>query len=222
MRTRRTLAAIAVVGAVIALGACGAGSPAGADGTTKLSFFSWDTQKTMAPIIAGFEKANPKIKVEFSTAPPVAQYISTLQTRILSGTAADVFSIAAENKTNLIDGGLVKDLTDKPFMSGIASFNKAAYSAKDRDYGMSTSSWGGGVLYNKDLLAKVGVTKPPATWEGFLALCAQLKDAKITPYLESVQGGRRWHGRLRGFWRSGQGSGRRATEPSQRRACRHP
>ncbi|HEY8720369.1 ABC transporter substrate-binding protein [Pengzhenrongella sp.] len=189
MRIRRTVAALAVVCSAVALTAC-SGSPSqpGAGKDTTLSFFSWDNEKTMKPIIAGFEKDNPNIKVKFSNAPPVAEYISTLQTRVLSGTAADVFSIAAENKTNLIGGKLVVDLTNETFMSGITDFNKAAYSADDHVYGMSTSTWGAGVLYNKDLLAKVGVKAPPKTWDEFLALCKTLKAAKITPYLESVQG----------------------------------
>ena len=51
-----------------------------------------------------------------------------------------------------------------------------------------SSSWGGGILYNKDLLAKVGFSKPPQTWDEFLALCHKLKDAGITPFLEATDG----------------------------------
>ncbi len=107
----------------------------------------------MAPIITEFEKQNPGISVEFSSAPPVAEYISTLQSRILSGTAADVFVIAAENKTNLIDNGAVVDLTDEPFMANLNQFNKDTYGKDGRSYGASISSWGGGIMYNKKLLA---------------------------------------------------------------------
>jgi raffinose/stachyose/melibiose transport system substrate-binding protein len=142
----------------------------------------------MKPVIDGFTAQNPGVRVEFSTAPPVAEYIATLQTRILSGTAADVFFIAAENKTNLIENHAVVDLTDEPFMAGVAPFNKQTYSGGGRVYGMSLASWGAGVLFNKELLAKVGATDVPATWDEFLALCTRLKDAGITPYLEPVQG----------------------------------
>ena len=189
MNKTKTLAASIAVASVVALSACsgpGSGS-SGGDGSTTLSFFSWDGEEIMNPIIDAFEEENPDITIEYSTAPPVAEYISTLQTRVLSGTAADVFVIAAENKTNLIESESVVDLTGEPFMANIGEFNKQTYSADGNVYGMSVSSWGGGIMYNKELLAEVGAEAPPETWEEFLALCAQLQDAGITPYLESVQ-----------------------------------
>ena len=142
----------------------------------------------MAPIIDEFEKQNPGITVEFSSAPPVAEYISTLQARILSGTAADVFAIAAENKTNLIDNGAVVDLTDEPFMANLTQFNKDTYGKDGRTFGASISSWGGGIVYNKKLLAKAGVEEFPKSWDEFLALSSKLKDQGVKyPFLESVQ-----------------------------------
>ena len=189
MRTRRVLAAaVAVLGVVVLLATRARGSSSGPADNTTLTFFSWDNEKDMKPVIDGFTAQNPGVRVEFSTAPPVAEYIATLQTRILSGTAADVFFIAAENKTNLIENHAVADLTDEPFMAAVAPFNKQTYSGGGRVYGMSVASWGAGVLFNKELLAKVGATDVPATWDEFLALCTRLKDAGITPYLEPVQG----------------------------------
>lgn len=186
MKAHRIFTALAV-SSVLALSACGGSSDDEGGGGTKLSFFSWDGEEVMSPLIKKFEAENPGVKVEFSNAPPVAEYISALQTRVLAGTAADVFVIAAENKTKLIGGKHVVDLTDEPFMSNVADFNKKTYSAEGRVYGMSVSSWGSGILYNKDLLAKAGAKTPPQTWDEFLALCAKLKDAGVTPYLESVQ-----------------------------------
>jgi raffinose/stachyose/melibiose transport system substrate-binding protein len=189
MRLRRTVAALAAIALALPLAACGGSSGSSGKSSGKLTFFSWDGQDTMKPLIAKFEQENPGLKVEFSNAPPVAEYISTLQSRILSGTAADVFAIAAENKTNLINGKHVVDLKDKPFLKNVPKFNQTTYSGPDGAvYGLSVSSWGAGVLYNKDLLAKVGATGIPQTWDEFVALCHKLKDAGVTPYLESVQG----------------------------------
>ena len=113
---------------------------------------------------------------------------STLQARILSGTAADVFAIAAENKTNLIDNGAVADLTDEPFMANLTQFNKDTYGKDGRTYGASISSWGGGIMYNKKLLAEAGVTEFPTSWDEFLTVSGKLKDQGVQyPFLESVQ-----------------------------------
>jgi raffinose/stachyose/melibiose transport system substrate-binding protein len=175
---------VAVALSLTGLAACGGGS--GSSNT--VSFFSWDPQKTMQPLIDEFQKENPGIKVQFSWAPPVPQYISTLQTRLRSGTAADVFIITAENKVQIMDGKLAKDLSKEPFIGNLAPAAKATYTKDGAIYGAATASWGGGILYNKDLLAKVGFSQPPQTWADFLALCAKLKGAGITPFLEATDG----------------------------------
>jgi raffinose/stachyose/melibiose transport system substrate-binding protein len=191
MKRRKLAAALVAVTTAITMAACGGPSSGTGGGDAEngtLTFFSWDSEQTMAPIIEEFEKQNPGITVEFSSAPPVAEYISTLQARILSGTAADVFAIAAENKTNLIDNGAVVDLTDEPFMAKLTQFNKDTYGKDGRSYGASISSWGGGIMYNKELLAKAGVKEVPESWDEFLALCSKLKDQGVKyPFLESVQ-----------------------------------
>ncbi|RVX41754.1 raffinose/stachyose/melibiose transport system substrate-binding protein [Nonomuraea polychroma] len=186
---RRSVATFAAATAVLAATAgCGSGSEGGSGGKTKLSFFSWENEQTMKPLIDAFEKQNPSIDIEFSTAPPVAEYISTLQTRLVSGTAADVFVIAAENKTNLVQGGFVKDLTGKPFLANMSKFNTEAWSVDGKAYGMSISSWSAGILYNKDVLAKAGVSEFPTKWDDFIALCQKLKAAGTTPYYEGATG----------------------------------
>jgi raffinose/stachyose/melibiose transport system substrate-binding protein len=99
--------------------------------------------------------------------------------------APDVFIITSENKADLISNGYVKDLTNESFMKNISDANKEFVSKDNKVYGMSTSSWASGIVYNKDLLKKVGVDSVPTTWDGFLALCKKLKAAGITPYLEA-------------------------------------
>ncbi|TDC23624.1 extracellular solute-binding protein [Streptomyces sp. 8K308] len=181
---RRLTAALATATA-LTVSACGGGGGAD-DGTTTLTLLSWNNEETMTPVLEAFERAHPDVRVEASYSPPVAEYIQALQTRVLSGTAPDVFLIAAENKTNLIQGGHVLDLAGEDFLANVPEFNQRTYGADGAVYGLSLGSWGAGILYNEDLLAEVGAEAPPETWEGFLDLCAELKDAGITPYLEPV------------------------------------
>ena len=110
---RSFLTALAAGGAATALAGCSTstspGGGGGGDGR-RVSYFSWDNQEDSQPVLDLWNEQNPDIAVDFSNAPPVAEYIAALQTRVLSGTAADVFCIAAENKTNLIDGEHILDL----------------------------------------------------------------------------------------------------------------
>jgi raffinose/stachyose/melibiose transport system substrate-binding protein len=188
MTRQRLAAALVAVSTAVTMAACGGSSSGDKQDSGTLTFFSWDGEQVMSPIIKEFETQNPGITVKFSTAPPVAEYISTLQARILSGTAADVFVVAAENRTNLIDNGAVVDLTDEPFMAKLNQFNKDTYAKDGRAYAASVSSWGGGIIYNKKLLAKAGVKQFPKSWDEFQALCVKLKDQGVKyPFLESVQ-----------------------------------
>lgn len=183
--TRRLFAAtMALAVGSAALAGCSGGE---SDGITTLSFFSWDNQAAMSPLIDAFETDHPDINVEFTTAPPVSEYVSTLQTRLLSGTAADVFILAAENKSSIIDGGYALDLSGEEFMTPISPLNRDTYSSAAGTFGMSVSSWGGGIVVNKDLLASVGASEVPADWDGFLDLCAKLKDKKIEPFYDNLQ-----------------------------------
>jgi ABC-type glycerol-3-phosphate transport system substrate-binding protein len=185
---RRPLAVLAAALALTtALSACSDDGGGGGGGTT-LSVLSWDNETTMQPVLDAFKTAHPDIKLDVSYSPPVAEYIQTLQTRVLSGKAPDVFLIAAENKTKLIDGKLVLDLKAEPFLTGIPEINKTTYGRDGAVYGLSLSSWGAGIMYNKDLLAKVGATEPPATWDAFLELCRKLKAAGVPPFLEALEG----------------------------------
>lgn len=168
------------------LGAC-ATSPQSSQGSaTTISFLSWDNEETMKPIIDAFQADNPDVKIDFSWAPPVQEYIQTLQTRLNAGTAADVFIITAENRTQLMDGGLVTDITSEPFMSNIADAAKVPYTKDGKVYGMATASWGGGLVYNEDLLAKVGFNGSLSSWQDFLDVCQKLKDAGTAPFLDDL------------------------------------
>jgi raffinose/stachyose/melibiose transport system substrate-binding protein len=182
--------AMALSGAMItSVAACGGENSSSSGGKVTVSYLSWNNEQVSKPFIDEFEKENPNIHIDFSYSPPTAEYIQTLQTRLVGNQAPDVFVITSENKADLMKNGYAKDLTNEPFMKNISQANKDFVSQGDKVYGMSTSSWASGIVYNKALLKKVGVTKVPSTWDGFLTLCKKLKNAGITPYLETIADG---------------------------------
>ena len=189
-RTFLASAAALAIGGGAALAGCGnnSSSGGGGSGSGPISFLSWDGEATMKPVLDGFKAAHPDLSVTATYSPPVAEYIQTLQTRVLSKKAPDVFLIAAENKTNLIGGKAVENLAGKPFMANVPEFNRTTYAGEGGEFGLSIASWGAGILYNKDLLKKVGAETVPTTWDEFLALLTKLKAADIPGYLESLQG----------------------------------
>lgn len=183
-RATTVAAAAALVGAALA----GCSSPGNDTGSKTVTFLSWDNKTTMQPLITEFQKENPGYTVKFSFAQPVTGYIQKLQTELGSGTAPDVFIITAENKQQIMAGHFAKDLSQESWISNLATAAKATYTKDGKIYGAATSSWGGGILVNEGLLAKVGYTGQPKTWQEFLDLCKKLKDAGITPFYEAGDG----------------------------------
>lgn len=140
----------------------------------------------MKPVMDGFTAKYPNITIDFQTAPPVKDYISKLQTMLLSNSATDVFIMAAENRNELIDGGYALDLTDQPFMAKMTDASKGMFTREGKTYAFSQAGWVGGIYYNKELFAKVGVTTEPTTWQEFIDLCIKLKDAGIVPLYDNA------------------------------------
>lgn len=175
-------------GTALGTSACSTSTAAsGVGGKGSVSFFSWDTQTVMKPVLDLFTKQTGT-GVSFSYAPPVPQYVSTLQTRLQAHTGADVFILTAEDK-QLVGGGFVKDLTGQKSLEPMNSANKDFMTVDGKVYGLSISSWAGGIMYNKELLSKVGADKLPDSWDGFLKLCRKLKDKGITPYYDAAHDG---------------------------------
>ena len=113
-------------------GRCGDACSAGrvrwrnaADGKTTLSFFSNNSQDKYQPIIDAFEKANPDIKIDYSTTTgSQSGYQQTLQTRISGGNLADVYIVPPEALSDLVKGNYAKDLSNESFMDKIGDAAK--------------------------------------------------------------------------------------------------
>lgn len=188
MRTSvKILSIIAATSLLLPLSACGGSG--GSSGKTKLSFFSNNSQDAYKKVIGEFEKQNPDITIDFSTTTGSQNgYQQTLQTRIAGRHLADVYIVPPEALTDLVKAHVAKDLSNESFMSKIGENSKKSYSVDGKVYGMTVSAWSNAFAYNKDLLAKVGYSTLPSTWDEFLTMCKKLKDAGITPYLEPKDG----------------------------------
>ncbi|MDR2374182.1 MAG: extracellular solute-binding protein [Bifidobacteriaceae bacterium] len=197
MKIRRFAPALAAAAAMaISLSGCGEPEDGGTGQetggsqaeTTTITLLSWTREPQMTPQLEAFAAAHPEVKIDVTYSPPVDEYIQTLQTRILSGTAPDVFIITAENKTNLIEGQYVLDLAGEPFMQKVPEYNRRALGKDGAEYGLSVASWAGGLLYNEDLLAGVGYEAMPESWDDFLEMGKKLKETGVAPYLQAGAG----------------------------------
>jgi raffinose/stachyose/melibiose transport system substrate-binding protein len=151
-----------------------------------LTFMSWDSAEVMTPAIKAFEAQYPKVSVQPSYVPPVTQYISTLEERLLAGTAPDVFIYTDEDEAALNSHHLVRDLSDQPWVKYLATANRDFASTQGRVWGLSVTSWTAGPIYNVPILNKAGYNQPPSTWADFLKFCDTVKGMNLTPVYDTA------------------------------------
>ncbi len=144
--------------------------------------------------------AHPNVNVEITVLENEA-FKTKLTTVMQSGNPPDIFqSWGGGTMNEYAKAGLLKDITadlDKggwrdtfsPGALGVFSFEGKNYGVP-RDMGMV------GFWYNKELFAKAGIEKPPATWTEFLDDIKKLKEAGITPI--ALGEGDKWPGAF--YW----------------------
>lgn len=182
---KATIAAAAGMAMLVPLAACGNTSAGG--GKTKLTVFTWDNDEVMKPYIKAFEAKYPDITVDQSSAPSNGDKDQILNTRISGGQAPDVFYFGNAKNDLKVAKNLVLDITDESFVDKMGDGSRAYMSKDDRVYGVTSTAWESGIVYNKDLLAKVGVETIPETWDEFIDLCKKIKnELGITPFQEHL------------------------------------
>ncbi|KFI92961.1 ABC transporter substrate-binding protein [Bifidobacterium stellenboschense] len=183
--SKMLVAAAATVAMIVPLAACGGG--AADSGKTTITYFSWNNEKMMSPIVKAFEEANPDIKVEMSAAQGQAtDYAQTLTTRVAGGQVPDVFHMSIETRNEVLDAGLARDITNEDFVKNLPKSQTDLYTRDGKVYGMSPTAWIGGIVYNKDLLKEVGYDSVPETLDEFIDLGKKLQEKNITPYMEDM------------------------------------
>ncbi|MGW2182601.1 ABC transporter substrate-binding protein [Streptomyces sp. NPDC001732] len=197
------------------LAGCSSSGVSGASGPSRetVRFLGPETPATFAPVIHGFEKAHPGVRVAYTAVPP-AQLNDVLQLRLSAeDSAIDVYCVDQPRIPALSARGFLTDLTP------VSERARAAVTEEQYEI----SSWNGTLrslpvwtstqylFYNADLLKKAGVDVPSAgpaerwTWEKTLdagrramkragcdyALVLEQTDAYygLQPLVESLGGG---------------------------------
>lgn len=165
----------------------GAAEPSDLSGT--LTILSWYNETLSEPLMEAFKAQYPNITVDYTYSPPVADYVEKLSTLLYSGAAPDVFYMCLENREDLIKGDYVVDLSDRSYMTDgtIPDSVKTMYGADGKAYSLAVDSWVGGVFYNKDIFAEVGIEGEPQTWDEFKEICQKLTDAGYKPLLDNAK-----------------------------------
>ncbi len=168
--------AIAAAAAALLATACassGGGGSGSSSGVTTISYFTFSAAPShlgdLNKIVAAFEKANPDIKVDVSSA-DYADYFTKLSTEIAAGTAPDTFELDYQDFVNYAASGALLNLgsgSGQPASFDAAAYTPTsvqalAYSGKQMALPESFSD----VLlyYNEKLFNQAHIPYPTASW----------------------------------------------------------
>ncbi|WP_124039381.1 ABC transporter substrate-binding protein [Neoactinobaculum massilliense] len=156
-------------------------------GDTEITYFSYHGEEITKPIVAEFEKENPDVSVKVTYGNDPQEYVQTLQTRIAGNNTPDVFVITLDNRNDIMNAGAALDLSGKDFLSGLPEKSFDLYSRDGKVYGMPTTAWFAGLVYNKDLLKASGYSSVPTDLSDFITMCQKLKaDGVPYPFLDET------------------------------------
>lgn len=188
-RSRRRVAGVmaGVLTASLALAACGGGTGSGGDDNTLTLWHNATTgpgSEYWETVAADFEASHEGVTVEVQ-AIQNEDLDGKLQTAQNAGEGPDVFLARGGGKLrDMVDAGLVLDISDKIDDSVAADVPEGAFSAymvDDGIYAMPTSLQPGGIYYSQDLFDAAGITETPTTMEELSDAVAKLKDSGTSP-----------------------------------------
>jgi raffinose/stachyose/melibiose transport system substrate-binding protein len=142
--------------------------------------------KFATDLAAAFHKANPTITVKVDTRPGGTDGDNLVKTRLATGSMDDVFLYNTGSLFQALHPDqTLQPLTDQPWVKDLTSDFKKTVSTSKALYGAPNgSTFDGGIMYNKKVYAKLGLSVP-TTWAQFISNSQKIKAAGIIPVLAS-------------------------------------
>lgn len=178
---------IAALTTVMAAG-CGSGGSGSEseDGKTTLAFMNHTgEERTIAyedELIEAFEKENPDINIEVQRM-SMDDYTQTIQTKIASDDAPDVFVIEQSNLEKYAKNGYLMDLSDTSIVEHYDG-NMLAYDGKMYGAPLGVNAYV--VTYNKNIFKEANI-EIPTTLDEFYDVCEEIEKAGYKPLAAGYQ-----------------------------------
>lgn len=132
--------------------------------------------------IEEFEAIHPNIKIEPDFIQN-ASYMAGIKIRLLGGVPLDVFdtwSPSLFQEFRKLNPNIYLDLTGSTFLNDFVPNVLQPVTVNGKAYGVPEVMHSDGLLYNKRIFARLGLSVPQ-TWSEFINVCEQLKQAGIIP-----------------------------------------
>jgi multiple sugar transport system substrate-binding protein len=190
-----SFAAIGVV-AAMALAGCSAGGSGGTSSSVTLNMVESLTNPARTTLIkgqlAGFEKANPGVKVNLIS-PPTDSADQKIQQMLQSKRGIDVLEVRDITVGPFSSNGWLYDM--KTDLKGWDGWNDLTDNAKNytvqnnKAYYVPYGFYGLSLFYRTDLVKQAGFDKPPHSWEDLLKQSEKINDPSKNVYGYAFRGG---------------------------------
>lgn len=164
------------------LGGVAGCTPSPSDDRTTIHFIHWrgEDKAVFDRLIQEFEKKNPTIQIEMNIYPS-EPYQSTAQTLLRDGSTGDVFTAFPGSQFERMEqAGMFTDLTDDPVVDRFDDSLIKAGQKDGKQWALPYQLVFNQPVYNASLFAEKG-WEEPQDWDGFLALCEEMKEEGIIP-----------------------------------------
>ena len=141
---------------------------------------------TANKLIEVFEAANPDINIDVELIPTGGDGDNLVKTRLSTGDMTDLLWYNAGSLFHALNPKeRFVDLTEEPYQASILDSFKSVVAEEGRVYGVPIgTAFGGGVLYNRKVYEKLGLSVPK-TWAEFMANNEKLKAAGIPAVIQT-------------------------------------
>ncbi|KKO51463.1 ABC transporter substrate-binding protein [Paenibacillus sp. DMB20] len=187
------LALVMVLAFSALLAGCGSkeeskGADGGQNGTKTLKIFQFKVEiaEALNKMKAEYEAEHPGIKLDIQTVGGGSDYGAALKAKFASGEEPDIFNVSGYRDLNTWFEK-VEDLSDQPWVKDVMDVAKEPMTKDGKLYGQPMAIEGYGLIYNKDLFEKAGITELPKTLSELEAAAQKLQAAGITPFVNGYQ-----------------------------------
>ncbi|MDC7235850.1 MAG: extracellular solute-binding protein [Spirochaetales bacterium] len=146
----------------------------------------------MANLEEAFERAHPDIDFVHEMLMG-NEYDTVLYARDAAGTLPDaftVFNIGEAEVMRWAKAGKITSVDNLKVVKQLPEAEKNALTLSNGNiYAVVNSSTAAGIVYNKELYKKAGITSVPRTLDEMTAACEKLKAAGITPFIAGAKDG---------------------------------
>lgn len=198
LQKRRTISLLLALLSLLSLLLAGCGGSSSGS-SSKITLTVLESQGWVYPAeqdLARKFEAQTGIHIDYQIV-PAANYFQVLDTKLNSGQGPDIFGgqsgvsdlevqyHVTQNAVDLSNQDWVK--REDPAALGQATLNGKVYGQEIWD--ITSGYWV--IIYNKNIFQNAGITSVPATYHDFVADCARIKAAGLTPIYEPISDG--WH-----------------------------